>query len=134
MFFFFFSSRRRHTRCALVTGVQTCALPILNVAAAARVELDPVAVSPDAGPGREICGAITLAIGVVPELDRHRRTGIGDDQLADFSAEFLTAFIPDTQVHSSEERRAGEKYGSTCIYRWSPFLLTKIHLISTNFR
>src|SRR3546814_2785913 len=28
MFFVFFSSRRRHTRCALVTGVQTCALPI----------------------------------------------------------------------------------------------------------
>src|SRR3546814_2412528 len=27
--YFFFSSRRRHTRCALVTGVQTCALPIL---------------------------------------------------------------------------------------------------------
>src|SRR3546814_1899971 len=26
----FFSSRRRHTRCALVTGVQTCALPILK--------------------------------------------------------------------------------------------------------
>src|SRR3546814_2879002 len=30
MFFFFFSSRRRHTRCALVTGVQTCALPICS--------------------------------------------------------------------------------------------------------
>src|SRR3546814_1315066 len=28
MILFFFSSRRRHTRCALVTGVQTCALPI----------------------------------------------------------------------------------------------------------
>src|SRR3546814_2700121 len=28
---FFFSSRRRHTRCALVTGVQTCALPILAI-------------------------------------------------------------------------------------------------------
>src|SRR3546814_9743620 len=28
LFFFCFSSRRRHTRCALVTGVQTCALPI----------------------------------------------------------------------------------------------------------
>src|SRR3546814_19422379 len=27
---YFFSSRRRHTRCALVTGVQTCALPILS--------------------------------------------------------------------------------------------------------
>src|SRR3546814_5232477 len=33
MFFyivFFLSSRRRHTRCALVTGVQTCALPICS--------------------------------------------------------------------------------------------------------
>src|SRR3546814_2849215 len=28
---FFFSSRRRHTRCALVTGVQTCALPIYGL-------------------------------------------------------------------------------------------------------
>src|SRR3546814_2224603 len=28
---FFFSSRRRHTRCALVTGVQTCALPISQI-------------------------------------------------------------------------------------------------------
>src|SRR3546814_1299827 len=28
---FFFSSRRRHTRCALVTGVQTCALPIFFI-------------------------------------------------------------------------------------------------------
>src|SRR3546814_20968894 len=28
---FFFSSRRRHTRCALVTGVQTCALPIYDL-------------------------------------------------------------------------------------------------------
>src|SRR3546814_2506458 len=30
-FLFFFSSRRRHTRCALVTGVQTCALPIFSL-------------------------------------------------------------------------------------------------------
>src|SRR3546814_5182596 len=33
LLFFFFSSRRRHTRCALVTGVQTCALPIFNMLA-----------------------------------------------------------------------------------------------------
>src|SRR3546814_12726517 len=32
LFIFFFSSRRRHTRCALVTGVQTCALPIFHQA------------------------------------------------------------------------------------------------------
>src|SRR3546814_3980394 len=34
--FFFFSSRRRHTRCALVTGVQTCALPIWSTAGQLR--------------------------------------------------------------------------------------------------
>src|SRR3546814_6923290 len=44
---FFFSSRRRHTRCALVTGVQTCALPILS--------------SSDAGGN---LGRISLTIGI----------------------------------------------------------------------
>src|SRR3546814_8137460 len=34
---FFFSSRRRHTRCALVTGVQTCALPISVIATLAAL-------------------------------------------------------------------------------------------------
>src|SRR3546814_4477666 len=38
--FFFFSSRRRHTRCALVTGVQTCALPISSPAASAELNED----------------------------------------------------------------------------------------------
>src|SRR3546814_20390562 len=37
MLYFFFSSRRRHTRCALVTGVQTCALPITAQALMAEV-------------------------------------------------------------------------------------------------
>src|SRR3546814_6929910 len=36
--FFLFSSRRRHTRCALVTGVQTCALPICGMAQHLAVE------------------------------------------------------------------------------------------------
>src|SRR3546814_19366254 len=35
---FFFSSRRRHTRCALVTGVQTCALPISGVESPVKVD------------------------------------------------------------------------------------------------
>src|SRR3546814_2712116 len=39
-FFFFFSSRRRHTRCALVTGVQTCALPISTPATLALGSCD----------------------------------------------------------------------------------------------
>src|SRR3546814_20039994 len=47
---FFFSSRRRHTRCALVTGVQTCALPIVVretvKIAAGRVPVVPGVLSP----------------------------------------------------------------------------------------
>src|SRR3546814_19078449 len=40
---FFFSSRRRHTRCALVTGVQTCALPIYTPLKTRAVELELLA-------------------------------------------------------------------------------------------
>src|SRR3546814_3336324 len=41
---FFFSSRRRHTRCALVTGVQTCALPIsLRLCCIAPIAIDRAA-------------------------------------------------------------------------------------------
>src|SRR3546814_9474019 len=54
--FFFFSSRRRHTRCALVTGVQTCALPIYHAWALAafnsRTE-DELVVAASSG-GRSI--------------------------------------------------------------------------------
>src|SRR3546814_8156918 len=46
VFYFFFSSRRRHTRCALVTGVQTCALPIYALPA-----LRGGAVRPRRAPG-----------------------------------------------------------------------------------
>src|SRR3546814_2847035 len=38
---FFFSSRRRHTRCALVTGVQTCALPICSFRTHISTSLKP---------------------------------------------------------------------------------------------
>src|SRR3546814_6425048 len=36
---FFFSGRRRHTRCALVTGVQTCALPIFDARSSSDLPL-----------------------------------------------------------------------------------------------
>src|SRR3546814_2772421 len=42
MIIFFFSSRRRHTSCALVTGVQTCALPIFTVSPTTAVSLGDV--------------------------------------------------------------------------------------------
>src|SRR3546814_7150688 len=47
MFVFCFSSRRRHTRCALVTGVQTCALPIyLSAGQKRRLALARLLVAP----------------------------------------------------------------------------------------
>src|SRR3546814_1327117 len=46
MLFVFFSSRRRHTRCALVTGVQTCALPIFQDAEAAYQKRPSLWVEP----------------------------------------------------------------------------------------
>src|SRR3546814_4728004 len=52
LFFFFFSSRRRHTRCALVTGVQTCALPILPRRRMARPASGIAATAPSAMPRR----------------------------------------------------------------------------------
>src|SRR3546814_6757866 len=44
-YFFFFSSRRRHTRCALVTGVQTCALPIIVTAQKRGESINSVPIS-----------------------------------------------------------------------------------------
>src|SRR3546814_2030675 len=48
--FFFFSSRRRHTRCALVTGVQTCALPICQPRCAGHGKIDLPGIAADHHP------------------------------------------------------------------------------------
>src|SRR3546814_5586933 len=53
---FFFSSRRRHTRSALVTGVQTCALPISTMSGQ-TVEV----INTDAEGRLVLCDAITWA-------------------------------------------------------------------------
>src|SRR3546814_13057077 len=60
LIFFFCSSRRRHTRCALVTGVQTCALPICVQAARRRVNEKPAGIDPD------ICSAIAILCLSIP--------------------------------------------------------------------
>src|SRR3546814_20258895 len=57
---FFFSSRRRHTRCALVTGVQTCALPICAAIAAFGLVLAPLFGS--GVPGMTLTLVIGLAL------------------------------------------------------------------------
>src|SRR3546814_8087451 len=96
MCFFFFSSRRRHTRCALVTGVQTCALPIsLPIAANASATLD-----------------LVQATAPVAEGLRVERQGA--------TLELHTPRLS-VRFRRSEERRVGKECVSTCRSRWSPY-------------
>src|SRR3546814_16816131 len=78
---FFFSSRRRHTRCALVTGVQTCALPIstpthFSVALRYRPGVDAAPVVVARGRGdvalaiRELARAADVPMLEYPQLTR----------------------------------------------------------------
>src|SRR3546814_5299935 len=69
---FFFSSRRRHTRCAVVTGVQTCALPISGV----------VVVINRAGPG-QLSRILKADGGSAQDMDELRDYGIGAQILTD---------------------------------------------------
>src|SRR3546814_6986864 len=88
MLLFFFSSRRRHTRCALVTEVQTCALPIyLQLALGLR---DAVADQSAQVVYRVVLAAVGVAGIGLAELvatdapdaahrgDRHREAGLAD--------------------------------------------------------
>src|SRR3546814_2661940 len=102
-FLFFFSSRRRHTRCALVTGVQTCALPISRI--------ENYLGFPSGISGRELA----------------RRAAA---QAKRFGAEILSAQeAKKVEVREpyrvvtlrSEERRVGKECVSTCRSRWSPY-------------
>src|SRR3546814_7869970 len=102
---FFFSSRRRHTRCALVTGVQTCALPISGPAyAAAKGGVIALTkwVAKDVGQAGIYVN--TVAPGAV-ETDMTRGYAYPVDALP---------------IPRSEERRVGKECVSTCRSRWSP--------------
>src|SRR3546814_17511335 len=112
MFSFFFSSRRRHTRCALVTGVQTCALPIFGVGLASVVS--PLYISEVAPPkyrGRLVSlFQLTITIGIVAAM-------LVNAGLLEHSLDAAPA-----AAHGrSEERRVGKECVSTCRSRWSPY-------------
>src|SRR3546814_2693523 len=93
---FFFSSRRRHTRCALVTGVQTCALPIyraggINTPGFSAVLAPFQYFGPQKVNDVEIGAKTQWSVGNVRGRFR------------------------------SEERRVGKECVSTCRSRWSPY-------------
>src|SRR3546814_4409566 len=108
-FVFFFSSRRRNTRCALVTGVQTCALPIfgrprlLRLAQLLRRRRDVVRQGPAARRGGGDHG------------DGKRRGAVTETGGPGF------VHVAGSQVTRSEERRVGEEGVSKCRSRGSPY-------------
>src|SRR3546814_3989165 len=92
---FFLSSRRRHTSCALVTGVQTCALPICaRIGDVGKARLDVRTRQSEHGP---------VQIGILAAGELRVESG------------------PELQQGRSEERRVGKECVSTCRSRWSPY-------------
>src|SRR3546814_6382222 len=100
--YFFLSSRRRHTRCALVTGVQTCALPI----SFRGIE--------------RLAGQFSLALDSA-EVTEQRYRAEHDHRftaLVENARDLVSVLDADMR---SEERRVGKECVSTCRSRWSPY-------------
>src|SRR3546814_10098843 len=93
---FFFSSRRRHTRCALVTGVQTCALPICLIKSKMKETGAPLA--------GEMSGHIFF---------KHQWYGFDDALYA-----AIRTIRAVSASGRSEELRVGKGCVSTCRSRW----------------
>src|SRR3546814_5925902 len=99
-FVFFFSSRRRHTRCALVTGVQTCALPICAILRCGQYRRAGRRGSTGGGVARRwLMSLVARAANLAPPAQAN-------------------PIVPDER---SEERRVGKECVSTCRSRWSPY-------------
>src|SRR3546814_16943835 len=120
LFFFFFSSRRRHTRCALVTGVQTCALPIYSAKDGkllwsfdAQTPLNSAPISYEAG-GRQyisiLSGLGTSAGAMAKELP-----------IPPVNYHTQLRRVLTFAIDRSDERRVGKDCVSQCRSRWSPY-------------
>src|SRR3546814_1087816 len=98
---FFFSSRRRHTRCALVTGVQTCALPIC--------------LMPRLVDYRGIYDFLRN------NLTKHEVVEVRTASLTFKTLQQVMNMTVALSIMRSEERRVGKECVSTCRSRWSPY-------------
>src|SRR3546814_7063101 len=112
---FFFSSKRRHTRCALVTGVQTCALPISQQ---------------DTGLIQAISQApASVSFTAMAERQRQAVEVVMQDPDVDTVSSFIGIDGTNTTVNTgrmqialkrSSELRVGKEGVTTCRYRWWP--------------
>src|SRR3546814_4492921 len=116
MSFFFFSSRRRHTRCALVTGVQTCALPIYI-----DKKVESNVIIKNQGPGGDSGALLRKSL-----ADQGKKLPILEDSDDSANFSYVKNFVLDVDSEylrgvRSEERRVGKECVSTCRSRWSPY-------------
>src|SRR3546814_2566483 len=114
----FSSSRRRHTRCALVTGVQTCALPICK---------DALAVGPltlDLDSSRAYWHGTTAELTLTEFRLVHCLASQGGRDISYrelYNLVHREGFLAGYGEDRSEERRVGKECGSTCRSRWSQY-------------
>src|SRR3546814_5565993 len=106
---FVFSSRRRHTRCSLVTGVQTCALPICTV------EI------------MDLTGQGWFLL-LPPERSSYRHLAVDGREKEPIQQILVRTFIEagwlircQSPRLRSEESRVGKECVSTCRSRWSTY-------------
>src|SRR3546814_12189785 len=144
---FFFSSRRRHTRCALVTGVQTCALPIWlsagdPVGSFLLAELDRAIVVQPKDLPKDVAAMNRRLIFRRGDAAAENRVLVYPHQYHP-TGQYLSILSPlgvallglregsrmffrmrdgaeDSVRVRSEERRVGKECVSTCSSRWSP--------------
>src|SRR3546814_20795581 len=109
---YFFSSRRRHTSCALVTGVQTCALPITSVYFLTH----------------SLTAIINEYVNIIHSMKSKTVAATKPAQTRIIRAVASSTAIETGQsvkelealLTKSEERRVGNESVSTCRYRGSP--------------
>src|SRR3546814_2313538 len=113
--YFFLSSSRRHTWCALVTGVQTCALPIFcAVCLAAAADWLAAAAACSAA-----CADCFAAAACFSDSDCFAGCDcFAASVCSDGAVCFVACVCSDGR---SEERRVGKECVSTCRSRWSPY-------------
>src|SRR3546814_9148423 len=112
---FFFSSRRRHTSCALGTGVQTCALPILAEFGVVMARNDQALL--------RVLGDIAMRTGLPSTLlELLDQQAAHWRQLRERLAECDRHIAAQARADQrrSEERRGGKECVSACRTLWSP--------------